>query len=231
MYLGLPGLRGFWPMSSVAYTNPQCLDISGNGLHLTNVNVAQFGTDGLPPYVDVDGVNQHLLHADGGAANAFDVTGTETYITAAQRGLTIGGWFRPDAVAASFLIGKVGGVGTYSYWLQQTAPIQFEVSVDGTAVTSVGGTNPIISTWRFIVGTFAPSTELAIFIDDEVKAVNVAGIPASIFDSASNFVIGANSGGVTLFNGKASMCFLCAALVPDATIGSLYQQTRRMYGR
>jgi len=42
--LALPGLRAFWPLSSVDYaTATQGRDIAGGGYHLTNNNTATFG--------------------------------------------------------------------------------------------------------------------------------------------------------------------------------------------
>jgi len=62
-YMALPGLRGFWPMSGMAYTEPRCRDPSGNGNHLITNNTPQFGYDNLRPIVDLDGVNQSMYKA------------------------------------------------------------------------------------------------------------------------------------------------------------------------
>lgn len=52
---------------------------------------------------------------------------------------------------------------------------------------------------------------------------------AAIRNSAADFEISGFHGGVWLLNGKASMCFLCAAYLPAVTTFALYEQTRRMF--
>ena len=66
----LPALRGLWPMSG-NNTTPGVLDISGNGLTLTNVT-GQHTISGLAPCIRLDGANDYLWAAD--AAN-FDILG------------------------------------------------------------------------------------------------------------------------------------------------------------
>ena len=93
--LALPGLRACWPMSSVDYaTASQARDVAGGGYHLGNVNSSLFGyaANTLIPCVTFNGTTQYLTRADGGAGNWADITGTEAYIAAGQRGLTLGAW-------------------------------------------------------------------------------------------------------------------------------------------
>jgi hypothetical protein len=233
-FLALPGLRAFWPMSAVDYTNPQCIDIA-NGYDLTNNNTATFGYDpnqALVPCVFLDGTNQYLSRADGGAANWADITGTETYIentTVGARGLTLGGWFWFDRLATTeLIIGKVSAAaGNYSYWITKdvTNVILSNVSVDGTAVTQMASAGTITTgQWYNLILRHDPSASLDIIVNN-VQTRNVAGIPASIFDGNAAFEIGRFAGGSYL-DGRASCCFLCAALLSDAQISSLYQQTR-----
>ena len=217
-------------MSAVDYANPQVTDMSGHGYDLTNNNTTLFEYSGLVYYANFDGTTQYFSRADGGAANWADITGTELYISAADRGLTIGGWFYSFDTAAAILMGKIGAAGQYSYWIQQTnTTTDFQISTDGTAVTSVSNAAAPTASWRFIVGRFDPSTALYINVNERQTA-NIAGIPASIFDSTSNFTIAASSLGGTLFFGAASLCFLCTAFLSDAYVGAFYQQTRAEFG-
>ena len=234
-FLTLPALRAFWPMSAVLYQNPQALDMAPAAYHLTNNNVSLFGYDNLAPYVEFDGVDQYLSRADGGAANWADITGTELYIEPKQGGLMIGGWFWADSLAAdASIIGKYNTVGNqraYEIRVLNTGALLCTVSVDGAALTSVTSTNSISTgEWFFAVLRFDPSTEVATFLNN-TKTTNVAAIPASIFDSTASFIVGARNNGVAaLFNGRASMCFLCAAALSDAIVGQAFQQSRAMYG-
>lgn len=228
--LGATGLRGLWPMSAIDYTNPQVTDLSGHGYDLTNNNVALFEYSGLTFYATFDGVNQYFSRADGGAANWADITGLETYISPADRGLTIGGWFYSLDIAASILIGKIGAAGQRSYWIQQTnTTTDFQISVDGTAVVSVSDAIAPAAAWRFIVGRFDPSAATYINVNER-QTQNVAAIPASIFDSTSSFTIAATSLGGTNFHGTASLCFVCTSFLSDVIVRTLFEQSKALFG-
>jgi len=231
-YLLLPGLRAFWPMSSVSWLGvDQARDFSGGGLHLTNNNSADFGYDGLAPYVDFDGVNQYLSRADGGAGNWADIVGTETYIVAAQRGLTTGGWWYFDSVAATpRLVSKNDGIAaaTSSYLLYGGGTANFAV-YSGANTYAVTGSALTTGTWYYIVGRYVPSIERAIFVNNVVATNNAPATPANINDSAAPVEIGATAGTRNL-SGKASLVFLCAAALSDEIILALFQQSRGLFG-
>jgi len=242
--MALPALRAFWPMSSVDYTTAsRARDVAGGGYHLTDNNTVLFGSgqsDALPtmvPYAEFDGVNQYLSRADGGAANWADITGTEAYVVAAQRGLTVGGWFRFGTVApATFdgVIGKFNGLANQKSYqvlaFSAGTKIYFEISTDGVAVIPAVSTMAISADiWYFCVGRFTPSAEVAMFVND-VKDINVAGVPASIFDGTANFEIARRNSAGTYLDIRASLCFLCASALSDSIINALFQQTRKLYG-
>lgn len=232
LFRGLPILRDYWPMGSVAYTNPQALGTNGN--HLTNNNVSLFGYDGLAAYVEFNGTTQYLSKADGGVANWADVTGTESYVVPAQRGLTLGGWFQFDVAAAAEenVIAKWGGAGQRSYRIARLAAgsVLAFVSVDGTAVVTATSAVAPVATWIFLCLQYDPGAELAIWVDN-AKVANVAAIPASIFDSTAAFMIGNNTAGTGFMDGKASHCFMCAGRLSDGFITMLFEQSRTGYGR
>lgn len=238
-FLALPALRAFWPMSSVDYTAAdRAKDVSGNGYHLTDNNTPQFGHDSLAPFCDFDGANQNLTRADGGAATWADITGTETYVQSTVRGLTLGGWFYFSSAAPAnqtYLICKRGLAGQRGYFIRRDtlaggSDLQFGVSVDGTAEAfAITGTAVPTQTWLFIVGRFVPSTSLTLF-ENDVLTTNLVAIPASIFDNTALFAIASSSLSTLYLDGRASMCFLCAAQLSDAIILSLFHQTRAMYG-
>ena len=238
-FMSLAGRRVFWPMSSVDYTNPQALDIGGGGYHLTNNATATFGQDNLIPYVNfVAASNQYLSRADGGAANWADITGLETFIVAADRGLTILCWFFLTAVpgAQQFLISKLLFGANLSYFLSilNTGVVRHGISNTGAAIVQQDSSN-IVNTnaWNFTALRFVPSTSVDVWLNG-VKASLVAGIPASIFDGTAIFHISGfdnGAGGVNSpFNGRISLVPLSAIALSDATISSLFQQTRGAFG-
>lgn len=234
-YLALPGLRGFWPMSSVDYTAAsRARDLSGQGYHLTDNNTPTFNFDGLAPYVEFNGTTQYLSRADGGVGNWADILGTETYIDAAIRGLTLGGWFYFDdatpATTEDCIDKRVAAAANSSYSLGRlaTAQIFFNVSTGAGFVTAPGA-NVGADRWVFLVGRYIPSTSVDVFVDDD-EVNTVIGVPASLVDSTAPFTIGARGVPSQYLDGRASMCFLCAAALSDAIILSLFEQTKAMFG-
>lgn len=232
-FLALPGLRAFWPMSSVDYAAAnRARDLSGQGYHLTDNNTPTFSFDGLAPYVEFGGVNQYLSRADGGAANWADITGTETYIDAGVRGLTIGGWFWFDNAAganAETPLSKWMATGNQRGYMIQRRPTtgvgRFTVSTDGIASIFATTTSTISkSSWHFIVGRFDPSVEVSVYLDGTFYTTLVS-IPASIADGTESFKIGAIGGPTAYLDGRASMCFLCATALSDEIISNLYRQS------
>lgn len=233
-FLALSGLRGFWPMSSVYYTaSPRVPDASGQGNDLDDNNTVTFGYDNLIPYAGfVAASTQYLDRADGGASNWADIIGTESYIVAGDRGLTLGGWFYFNTTdVACALLSKwlvAGNERSFHLFRGALNDVVFEISVDGTAITQLAGGAIAASAWYYIVGRFTPSTEMAVFING-TKYTNIVSIPAALNDSATAFEIG-RTNAASYLDGYASMCFLCATALSDAIIGQLYEQSRVAYG-
>lgn len=223
-----PGVVGIWPMSMTDGTG-QALNVTGAN-HLTNNNVVTFNaaSDGLVPYTNfVAASSQYFSHADGAP---FDILGTEAYI--GQPGLTMGCWVRQDALTARAFIGKFGAAGQRSYYLADVGTTKYWsiVSGDGTALTHVeSSVSPLADVWRFVCARFTPSSELKIWVNSTTN-VNTTSIPASIFNSTSEFRIGATADGAGFFDGHISLAFLCAATVPDHFIETFYDFTRPLFG-
>jgi len=232
----LPGVRAAWPMSVVAHTAPEVTDVSGNGNHLTMNAVGgspQFSYDQLAPYCRFVAANsQYLSKADGGAGNWADVTGTETYIRTAAQGLTLGGWFYfSSRSGGERLMAKEGVTTAYRMNLTGANGIRFSVNAGGGAVdfSTAGGEIAANNTWYHIVGWFDPSTEMGISINGAFQTL-VAGVPASIQDTADAFTIAATATPGNYFDGFASLCFLAAAHHEEYIIQALFQQQRALFG-
>jgi hypothetical protein len=240
--MGLPALRAAWTMSSIGpVATDFCRDVSGGGNHLINNSLnVQFGYDDLIPsaYFVAASANDYLYRADGGVGQWADIIGTETYIPSTQRGLTFGGWFYVDSDTGStqVLIGKVSGGGANrSYQINvntatllpafNTALVAVEYVVTGTAGTT--GAVPL-DTWSFLCARFDPSTEMRIWLNNNSNVLLV--VPATINDTGADFTIGATAVPGNWFDGRASLCFLCAAALSDSIILQFYHQTRAMYG-
>ncbi|MGD8500733.1 MAG: hypothetical protein PVJ86_08805 [Phycisphaerales bacterium] len=227
-FLALPGLRGFWPMSAFQ-SNGDCFDQSGNGRLLTYNGNPTYNYDDLVPYIDLDGTGDYLLRGDEAG---LDITGLETYVAAAVRGLTAGGWFWIDSHAAeSTLISKydVGGnQRTFSLHIAPAGNLRGYLSNNGVAFETIAAGVITTGEWFFAVFRFDPGNEKSLFLNN-VETVQATAY-ASLHLGTADLLIGGIHGGTRLLDGRASLCFLCATLLSDGILSSLFQQTRPVFG-
>jgi len=242
-YWSLGGLRALWPMGSVDYqAAPQAADVAGFGYHLDNINGAQFGYERAAPYVNLNGVNQYLRRLDGGAGNWADILGTEAYISPADRGLTLGGWFRFDRLTNhEMLCGKsTAAAGTSSYHLVFRGvlagdPVRMEVSTGAAFVTATVSPGIAATSWTFVAGRYDPGTEVKVYVgigdaSPLQTGTQAAGVPAALPDTGTSFTVGSYQGGLSYLDGFAAYVFLCATQLEDDMITALYSQTRALFG-
>ncbi len=229
----IPGLVGFWPMSSVQRSTGNAFDLTGQGRTLTyNGNPTYNIYNDFIPYIDLDGTGDFLSRAD---ETDLDILGTETIYNSSVRGLTLGGWFLfDDATPASSeaLLSKTDLVNQRSYEIRRRASgvIAGIISNDGTVVITVEGTTvDTANIWNFIVISFKPSTSISAVVNGN-KTVQTTAVPASIFNSTSSFEVGRFANGTGLLDGRASLCFLSANALSDALINGLFQQSRILFG-
>lgn len=220
VHLQLPQLRGYWPMSSVDETGA-VYDLSGQGRVLTNHGATPFAWYNLLPYaVFKSPLGNYFSRADEAG---LDITGA----------LTVGGWFWLDTLAPGTnmgLISKYTAAGNQRsfvlYFFDAGNTLSFGVSTDGIALVEVVSTFVITaSAWYHVVGRFTPGAQLSIFVNG-VPTHYVAAIPASIYNSNAEFLIGSYDAGVSLLDGRAAQGYLCADDLDDAIIRNLYNQTR-----
>lgn len=216
-YQALPGLRGFWPMSSVD-ENGDVYDLAMQGRTLTNTNTVTFSNTNFLPFAEFNASTNYLTRADEAG---LDITGN----------LTFGCWARFNATGSfEALFNKylsTGNQRSYTIFKNSSDLAVCSISVDGTAVTTLTSTSTFAQdTWGFIVGKFTVLTSLDVWLNDE-KSTNTTSIPASIFNSTAPFRIGESSGGYT--NGDVALAFLCAYALPDNMITNLYQLTRILF--
>jgi len=230
-FLPLTGLRCFYPMAGVG-SGGAAYDLSGLARTLTyNGNPTYNYTTYLAPYIDLDGTGDYLDRADEAP---FDILGTETIIASAVRGLTMGGYFWADTLTPNdYLISKSNSATnnrSYALYLSAGPTLNGFISLNGVAVTSQAASTTFdLNEWHFAVLRFVPSNSVDIYLDG-AKDSNVAAIPASIFNSNTSFMIGGSNVNTNLLDGRAALCFLCAAALSDAHISSIFQQTRAAFG-
>lgn len=231
-YMALPGLVGFWPMSSVQRSTGNAYDLSGQGRTLTRAgNPAYSYFNGLVPYIDLDGTGDYLSRAD---ETDLDIVGdgeSGVFTNPGAAGFTIGLWVNADSVSGTqFLASKDDDAAqrTFAFYLASGVPTSF---VFNTAVSfnSASGGSVTAGTWTHLVMRFVPSTELTIFQDGQVVVSTTASIVASLFLGTAALQIGARNA-VQLFDGKLTQLFLCANALGDDLISSLFQTSRVLFG-
>lgn len=221
LFIRLPALRGYWPMSVVDYIGG-AVDHSGGSVNLQRTGDPDYGYDGNA-YVQL-GVATDFLY---GATAMLNFTGTEAWVDSGIQGLTVGGWFWVDSSPGvdSGFVSKFGGAAQYGFvlnWLATNAP-RFMVSGNGTTTTSVTYSPRSLDTWHFVVGRFTPGAELAIFVNGD-KVTNTSSIPASINVSTQNFEVGRYfNDNARVIEGRARDVFICAVALPDATLTQLHR--------
>lgn len=231
-YLALPALRAFWPMS-VFNESGNLIDIAQQHV-MTNVNTAILaGVNPPVPHVGFDSASSQYFYASDTAWQR--VSGTETYVYALERGLTIGGWVRRATGTTCTVIAKWGTSSSersYILYTNSTNEPVFGVSGNGTngyeVTCSVSGGVPA-SEWHFVAGVFAPygTPTTYAWIDDNSNS-RTDSIPSSLFAvSGDDLHIGAyNGGSLGYMNGLMSCIFLCASALSSSTIRRLYYRTR-----
>lgn len=232
-HTGLLGLRGFWPGSTVN-TAGDLIDHSGLGLTASYNGNPVIDLQNIVPMLTLDGTGDYWHRADEAL---LDILGSETYIATARRGLTLGCWVQ-FANAAGTLEGVFGkqdnstGI-SYGIFRAATGIITGRVSNTGNVLTTFDAVESVASAanaWHHVVFSYDPSTEVALFVNG-VKFSNTTSIPATIFNSTSDLVIGGFTGGASLMTGDVALPFLCVAHLPDALCQWLYHQTKAAFNR
>lgn len=227
--LALPGLRGFWPMSAVGVSG-QAIDLQGLGNHLTLNGNPQFSYENLIPYCQYDGTGDYHDITDAASGNAFDILGTEVFVETAERGLTIATWVYPEETGTlETFMGKWGAAGARAFRLYLDAADQFnfEISDDGTNSDVAISVAVTMNAWYRVVGRFRPGTFVDIFVNG--VEVNQATARAAIFNTATNFEVGARAGGTEPFQGRISLAPISVMQLSTSIITADYQQQRAMF--
>ena len=238
-------LKGFFPMSVVHNVTPNIYvhDVAvDHDLLMTNTpTIGYLSTatvTALPPWINFVAANSQYLAAAADDSQ-HDILGTETYVSANERGLTIGGWFKFTTAPASIfgLISKwyssPPGTNQAAYRLYKTAAntICFEVSPDGTAAAAVNATSTATVTtdiWYHLYGRFNPGVSVNVFVDTAITTTATA--TAAMFNSNEPLVIG-RTNRANYLNGKCSMAQLNASQLSNSIVSLLYEQSRIMYSR
>lgn len=222
IFVRLPGLAGYYPMSIVSNTGAAAEHSQGGGI-LIETGTVPLAYDG--------NAYRHLGNGTNyfSAVGVYSLTGTEAYISASIRGFTIGGWFMVDTLPAAF-----GGLITkdtanpnrgYSLDISSTGGFVMRTSGNGASVQGAAGPSLATGVWRFVVGRFTPSTEVTLIVDGD-KTTNTTAIPASQFVSSANFNVGRGmSDDTRVAHAKSRDVFICRSALSDELIEEVRQSS------
>jgi hypothetical protein len=188
----------------------------------------ELGYDGLIPYYYFDGASYYIPPDAHGV-----ITGTESYVPAAQRGLTLGCWIKPTTTGEQYFISKFnqGVAGSYFLKLSASTKPEFTVYQSGVATDTVAADDALsTNTWYFVVGRWS-TTSQETFVDDVKKSESTS---VTQIDNASYLIFGAvlSSGSPTAYlTGYMAYPFLYACSLSDAQIEHLWQTQRVLFGK
>ena len=182
-----------------------------------------FYTSGLVTYADFTRANSSYLSRED--EPGLSITGN----------LTLGCWVYFDFQSTGRIAGiinkwyDVGNQRSYALYKTAGGALTFSVSNDGATVYSVSdmGVNYRESQWFYVVGRLTASLEIAIFVNG-IWYINDTIVPASIYNSTSDFEIGRFNGSNYL-DGRISQAFICAYSVPSTFVCAMFAHARALY--
>lgn len=221
--LAFPALIGFWP-GAAAGASGALVDMSGNGLHMSNVGACVFDA-AIAPHMTLNGTNYFSV-AD---TAVLDIAGNESYV--ASPGLTIGAWVRFNFIATSeeTIIGKTA-TGQTSYYLARgsNGKARMTVSGDGSETFGISSEEVLYPhTWYFVVGCFSDGVNVVKV--NEVPKQDSDGIPSSIYASTAPLRIGADGNAGNKLAGNVCGAFVCASAVGESLLSLFYGATAPLF--
>ena len=218
--LGLYPPVGYWPLGDY-----QGYDLGGYGNTgiLTNGPTIVPGPDGL--MTDFDGNNDYI---DCGNNPSVQITGAFTIFCA---------FITDDATENDNkgLLAKWIGSGNkrcyvlyIEYQVDNNPRLAVSVSINGSSIISArGNTTLAVNTLYYGAAVYVPSTSLTVYLNGVQDGVNTTSIPASIYNGATNLLIGAHyyldSPGMYLLDGKIGGTSIFPKALNSSQIGTLFE--------
>jgi len=188
-----------------------------------------FGYENLIPYMYFDGASVYYPPDTTGI-----VTGTESWVTPTQRGLTLGCWAKFSDSTAGGLIALYDTTGdkrSYFLWKNTDNTIKLTISSDGTYTnidSAISSGSVTVDNWHFIAGRWN-TTKISVFIDQ--NATYATATQSSIYGGQHRLAFGGYSNGLSyLLTGYMAYPFICAASLSDEQIKNIYNKTRTLFG-
>jgi hypothetical protein len=231
MYLALPRLRAFWPFSSTNESD-NLYDLSGQGRTMTNNNTVDVtGMHGIVPYAN-------FIRANSESFSRADETGLSFTNTV---GMVTWCWFDAESTGNNAgLINKwysAGGTtNNRSYTLYKTSTDVFRLSISDDGINTYILDSTVtyaVSGWYFVAAACYGNSYMKIFVNGTWVSTHV-GVPVSIYDNDRPLYLGAYNE-ANYLDGRMTLTAIHKLPAVEknytATIESLYQHTRALFGR
>lgn len=245
-FLSIPGLRGFWPMSSQdageagsAAGAGNVYDLSGQGRDLivngnpifsgglddTASPTTESADDIFAPTCRFDGSGDYLRYPDNAKLDLVEE-------------ITMGGWFYVTSQSAfQMLCGKAyaGDTAKQGYALFINSSNDWEArfgSASGNQTWSADASADF-NAWHFVVLRSHGNGFKGDLIVDKVITQSTGNLGTGRATSEP-FTVGASTitdtGTTYLFTGRASCVFVAASAINDETLDNLYEITKGYFG-
>lgn len=229
MFLGLPMLRAFWPMTSVD-EGGDVYDLSGQGRTLTGNGALAFGVPagGLAPSVDFGtlNLNRYLSRADEDGLN-WD--GLDSFMALA--------WVKPSFAGGAAvwvpLLSKGDESGTLEYgvWVHGST-LRLKVAAGDKEYTAPESRALVDGAWNFIAAGYdGAADEFVVFINGWFNRVQ--GNSPTLAATTDDFYVGRVDAGVgsRRWRGAMSMAGFYGEVLGQEVLASVYEGSRLAYGQ
>ena len=184
---GIPSaadLLAYWALDNLA-------DSHTGGYTLTSTGSVSFSGANSPP-------NPYAAFFDIGKS----LSATDAALPLTTGAQTFAAWVRSVNLANNQDImtcwDTVGDRAFLLRFVGSSNKLNFRISSTGTDnITIDSTTSLVLNTWTHVCAVFVPSTSITIYVDGVADGTNTTSIPASINDSADDFVMGNRTVGGT----------------------------------
>jgi hypothetical protein len=144
-----------------------------------------------------------------------------------QSGLTVSAWFK-TSTANKWAVDKSGGGAATGYCFITSAAGAFFLFVNNTSISD--STSIATGTWLNFVGTWQPSTFMAIYRNGTQVNSRTTSVPASITNPSSNLLVGARQAARDQWDGEIAQVLIYNRPLSPTEVSQNFEATRRRFG-
>jgi hypothetical protein len=144
-----------------------------------------------------------------------------------QSGLTVSAWFK-TSTTNKWVVDKSGGGAATGYCFLTSGAGGFFLFVNNTSISD--STSIATGTWLNFVGTWQPSTFMAIYRNGTQVNSRTTSVPASITNPSSNLLVGARQTARDQWNGEIAQVLIYNRLLSPTEVLQNFEATRRRFG-